>query len=232
MPGETARIAALESPVLCLDTCTVLDLMRDPTRDTVIRAHEAQAALDLLTAVEGGRNLVVLLAHQVKLELTAHVQSVQDEAEKAIAKLKAQLSRIDAVAAVYGSVGAASLAHLDDHVTRARAIVDRWIKAATRAEQGADILLRAFSRLNTARTPAGKGNQEMKDCVVIETYLEIVGELRAGGHTRPIVFVSSNKNDYCLETRSVLRPDLEAEFTALKMDFAPNLAAAKYRLGL
>jgi PIN domain len=232
MPGvDITRIVALDSPVLCLDTCTVLDLMRDPTRNTV-HAHERQAALNLLAAVEGGRNLVALLADQVAHEFAEHVQGVQDEAEKAIAKLKAKLSRIDAVAAVYGSADAASLAHLDDHVTRARAIVDRWIKATIRAEQGAEVPSRALSRLNKARTPAGKGKQEMKDCVVIESYLEIVGKLRAGGLRTPIVFVSSNINDYCSETGSALKPDLGSEFTALNMAFAPNLAAAEHLLGL
>jgi predicted nucleic acid-binding protein len=147
MPGvDTAGIVAFDCPVLCLDTCTVLDLMRDPTRDTV-RAHERQVALNLLAAVEGGY-VVALLADQVAHEFAERVQGVQDEASKAIAKLKAQLSRIDAVAAVYGGAGAASLAHLDDHVTRARAIVDRWIKATIRAEQGAEVPLRALSRLN------------------------------------------------------------------------------------
>src|SRR5260370_34701981 len=102
MPGaDIARIVALGRPVLCLDTCTVLDLMRDPTRDSSIRAHEAQAALDLLTAAEDGRDLVALLADQVALELGDRAQGVQDEAAQAIAKLKAQLSRIDEMAAVY-----------------------------------------------------------------------------------------------------------------------------------
>jgi hypothetical protein len=232
MPGaDIARIVTLAAPVLCVDTCTVLDLMRDPTRESV-RAHERQAALDLLSAIEHGRDLVALLADQVAHEFGDHARGVQDEAAQAIAKLKAQLGRIDAVAAVYGSAGAASLAHLDDHVTRARAIVDRWMKAATMAVDGPDVPARALARLNKPRTPARKGKDSMKDCVIIESYLEIADALRVCGLTRPIVFVSSNVKDYCGGIASSLKPDLAAEFDALGMDYAPNLAAAKYLLGL
>lgn len=232
MPGtDIARIVASGAPVLCLDTCTMLDLMRDPTRETV-RAHERQAALDLLVAVEGRNGLVALLANQVWHEFGEHVQAVQDEAAHAIAKLKAQLGRIDAVAVVYGSIGAANVAHLDDHVTRARAIVDRWIKAATPARQGPDIPSLALARLNKAQTPARKGKDSMKDCVVIETYLDVVHALRAAGHTRPIVFASSNVKDYASDIGSALKADLAAEFSAIKMEYAPNLAAAKHQLGI
>jgi hypothetical protein len=38
-PQDVARIASLGLPVLCTDTCSVLDIMRDPTRDSA-RAHE------------------------------------------------------------------------------------------------------------------------------------------------------------------------------------------------
>ena len=72
----------------------------------------------------------------------------------------------------------------------------------------------------------------MKDCVVIETYLEIARGLRAGGLAAKIVFVSSNTRDYAGETGSTLRPDLAREFATLNMEYAPNLAAARNFLGL
>lgn len=31
-PWKVAQIAAKNAPVLCMDTCSILDLMRDPTR--------------------------------------------------------------------------------------------------------------------------------------------------------------------------------------------------------
>ena len=67
---------------------------------------------------------------------------------------------------------------------------------------------------------------------MIETYLDAVAALRAGGLKQPIVFVSSNVNDYVGTTGSTLKPDLAPEFDALEVAYAPNLAAAKHRLGV
>lgn len=229
--STVSDIVALGSPVLCLDTCTVLDMMRDPTRDNV-HPHERQAGCELLAAAESGPRLVALLADQARLEFQDHLQDVENEATRALGNLKALVNRIDAVAAVYGCGGVADLSHLDDHVRRARAVVDRWIRVARPARQGADVPARAFDRLNLAQTPARKGKDSMKDCVVIETYLEFARALRNAGMSWPIVFASSNVKDYAGVSGSALKSDLAQEFTALGMEFAPNLAAAKHHLGL
>jgi hypothetical protein len=229
--GEIARLTALGVPILCFDTCTVLDIMRDPTRKTV-RRHEQQAALDLVAAMESGRTLVGLVADQVQREFESLADSVGNEAAQALEDLRKQLARIDEVVAVFGGTGRTDLQHLDNHVIRARAVVDRLMAAATLAPESPEITSRAFRRLNQARTPARKGKDSMKDCVVIETYLDIVSSLRVAGLTSKIVFVSSNKNDYAGETGRVLKPDLGAEFAKVGMEYAPNLAAAKHSVGL
>jgi hypothetical protein len=226
-----ARIAALGAPVLCFDTCTALDLMRDPTRDG-IREHERLAALALLAAAERGIDLVLLMADQVAFEFRENATAVENEAIQALVRLKGQISRIDAVAAAYGSKGRANLDHLDDHVSKARAVANRWIAAARPARQGSDIASRALLRLNQARTPARKGKDSMKDCVVIETYLDVVAQLRNAGLPTRIVFASSNTKDYAGVTGTNLNSDISSEFSALSLDYAPNLAAAKHQLGL
>ena len=66
---------------------------------------------------------------------------------------------------------------------------------------------------------------------MIETYLDVVRQLRNARLAAPIVFVSSNIKDYAEETGVRLRTDLAEEFAALNLEFAPNLAAAKHLLG-
>ena len=44
---DTAAVADLAKPILCVDTCSLLDIMRDPTRETA-RAHERQAEIDVV----------------------------------------------------------------------------------------------------------------------------------------------------------------------------------------
>src|SRR6187549_143093 len=105
---DPGRIVALDAPVMCLDTCTVLDLMRDPTREDM-RVNDRRAGLALLALAEGETDLVVLVAEQATHEFGEHAKAVQNETEKAIKKLEDQLRRIDELAALYGTVGKASL---------------------------------------------------------------------------------------------------------------------------
>lgn len=45
-------LAARGTPVLCVDTCSILDVIRDPTRDTV-NANDAEASVALVHALAG-----------------------------------------------------------------------------------------------------------------------------------------------------------------------------------
>jgi hypothetical protein len=228
---DIAQIAALRAPILCFDTCAVLDLLRDPTR-AAVKAHERQAALDLLTIIEDSERLVALMAEQVDREFKDNVKSVEDEANQALQGFTAQVRRIDQVAAVYGASGLTSLDHLDDLVVRARRVADRWVEVAILARQGLDIPARAFRRMTEVRTPARRGKDSMKDCVVVETYLDFATRLRSAGLSEPIVFISSNTRDYAGDTGTKLNADLAHEFADLNLEYAPNFAAAKHLLGL
>jgi len=203
----------------------LLDLMRDPTRDTILERDRC-VAKELLVALESGNILTALIAPQVSLELGEHANGVQKECHKAITKLKLRLARIDAVASVYGSVGSADLSHLDDHAIKAREIVDRWIRSAQIVQQPVDVPFKALNRVNMARTPASKGKDSMKDCVVIETYLDAARSARQAENTRPIVFLSSNVRDYTEGTRSRVRDDLAEEFARIGIEYAPSFGAA------
>lgn len=196
-----------------------------------VREHEQRAALDLVTHMETGATLVGFIADQVRLEFDSHVDSVADEAGQALEKLRKQLARMDAVAGVFGRAARTDLRHLDEYIARARSVVERLLAAATTTPGSEAITARAFQRLNQARTPARKGKDSMRDCVVIESYIDIVSSLRSAGLISKIVFVSSNTKDYA-GIGGALKPDLREEFAHVEMDYAPNLAAAKHLLGL
>lgn len=227
---EIDKLVALNVPILCLDTCSILDTMRDPTRDGISEKNPA-AALFLLAKMKSDAELVGLIAPQVEIELDTHVQSVEDEATKALCKLKARLVKIDAIAAVFGATGKSDLSHLDDHVTQARAAVDRMIACGMTFHQSQNIANKALIRMNQARTPAKHGKDSMKDCVVIETYLSAIANLRSAGWKAKAVFVSSNTKDYRGETGANLKPDLAKEFAAIGMEYAADMGTAKFLLG-
>ena len=226
---SAAGLAMSSVPVLCFDTCSLLDIMRDPSRDTM-RVPDRIAGLELLEAAEGGR-LQFFLPEQVATEFNEHDVSTQEEAERAINRVRDHLSRINALDAVYGAAKVVDLAHLDGHVGRAHGIVGRWLARLQTFKPGDDAPAKAFARVNTATPPAMRGKESSKDCLVYETVLELASGLRRAGTKEPIVFLSSNTNEYLLDRRS-LKPEITAEFAPLGLDYAQNMGLAKHLLGL
>lgn len=226
---SAAGLVMSAEPVLCFDTCSLLDIMRDPSRETV-RVPDRTAGLELLEAAEAGR-LQCFLPEQVATEFNEHDLATQEEARRAIKKVREQVGRINELDAVYGTKKAIDLAHLDDHVARARGVVGRWIARLKVFKPGDGAPAKAFARVNTATPPAMKGKESSKDCLVYETVLELASGLRNAGTATPVVFLSSNINEYLLE-RKTLKPEIAAEFAKLKVDYAQNMGLAKHLLGL
>jgi hypothetical protein len=78
------RIMTAQAPVLLLDTRSLLDLMRDPTRET-FTAEQVQAAHHLLVKAESRPpKLWIPIAGQVLAERHEHQLNVKQEAETAI----------------------------------------------------------------------------------------------------------------------------------------------------
>lgn len=226
---DAKAIAAAGTPILLIDTCSLLDVMRDPTRET-LRLHEHQAGLDLLAAVETGA-LVGIVAHQVTLEFAEHDQPVQGEADRALKKLRGQIDRVNRLSAILGASGPVDLTHLDDHVARTRTIVGRWLRHLVPYKPDATILEKAIARMNGNVAPARRGKDSSKDCIIFETYLNFAAALRIEGLTAPIVFLSSNIREYLTDS-NVIKYEIEKDLTLSSISYASNMAMAKHQLGL
>ncbi|SDD30403.1 hypothetical protein SAMN05216345_107358 [Cupriavidus sp. YR651] len=228
---DIERIVGLNVPVLCLDTCTVLDIMRDPTRDTSTVAR-SKSAIRLLEAVEVESSVSLLIGEQVHREFDNHADRIEAEAETLIGAFRKRIQRVSDIAAQYTQAPALVLTHLEGHAERARAVVDRYMAAGTRVPVEEGFYARAGRRVHDARAPARLGKDSMMDCLVIETYLDVARALRDAGLTSSIVFASSNTQDYRDANTSDLRADLEAEFAPLGMRYAQDLSVAMYQLGV
>jgi hypothetical protein len=226
---DVHSIASSGIPILCIDTCSILDIMRDPTRTTA-RPHDHRAALGIVAAIEAGR-LICLVADQVATEFAAHDKGIQEEAERNLKNLRDQIMNVNELSEVYGSLGTIQLAHLDDHVARARAVVGRLLSRVEAVKPSAIVPTNAFVRVNRNIAPARQGKESSKDCLIYETYLEAIGNLRTAGALQTIVFLSSNTNDY-QTVGNILKPDIAAELDPLNCTYAPNISVAKRALGL
>ncbi len=230
-PLVIADLVSLNAPVLCVDTCTILDVIRDITRATAV-PHDANAGLALLSAAEAGSDLIVLMAEQVTIELADHVDDVEEEAQNALAKFRTQAHRIHDVALAYGAEGVLPLHHLDGHVSRSRTVLHRWQEVASVVPCNDGVVTRALGRVNKPRAPAQRGKESMKDCVIVEAYIEAAGQLRSAGLTKPIVFASSNTKEYYAANTRHLQSELAEDLEAVDMGYAPNFGAARHSLGL
>lgn len=231
MPKGARSPAALVSagaPILCLDTCTILDIMRDLTRDTT-KAHEARAAQAVIAAMESGRALGMVAA-QVEAEISDNRQKVEDEATQNLTAMRNRLRRMDEVAALFGSVGFTSIDHMDGYCVSARGWMDRLLNAAIRVKPSAAVAQKANLRSIQGRAPAPKGQGGIKDCLVFETYLELGRKLQAVGLAQPLVLVSSNTSDY--GSTGTPKPEIQADVSSVNMDFYSSLSAARHSLGI
>lgn len=228
-PSDFVEIRVKGLPVLCLDTCAALDLLRDITR-TDVNLNNLQAGLVLLASAENS-GLVVLIAEQARIELNQHVSAIQKGTADAILNHRNLAKKIDDIAKLYGAKGVTETSHLVGHDVRAKDVVDRLIAVAKPVTGSNVIAGKALLRVNLARTPSAHGKQSMKDCVIVETYLEAASELRTATFPGRIVFLSSNTKDYYEPMTNHIAPDLNAEFQPLAIGFAPNWSAAKHLLG-
>lgn len=229
---QIEALVTLGAPVLCVDTCAVLDILRDVTRETA-RAADAQAALALLRQAEARPSgLIVLMAEQVQRELSDNLDAVEAEAQGKLSKFRAAVHRIHDIAQTFGASGSIDTSHWTDHVDRARKTLDRWVAVSWQVPQSPDTAGRALARVNEPRIPARKGKDSMKDCVVVEAYLEVAHQLRAGGLTAPVAFVSSNTKEYHVPTTGRLEQQIAQDFAAFGIEFAPSFGAAKHSLRL
>ncbi|MCW5230962.1 PIN domain-containing protein [Verminephrobacter eiseniae] len=228
---EISRLVGLGLPVLCVDTCTVLDVVRDITRESVTPG-DVNVGLALLEMAEAGSGLTVLMAEQVTLEIAGNVANVEEEAQAALEKFLAQAQRIHEVAGVFGAQGHLQVRHLNGHVSRARPVLDQWTQVAQVVPHNDGVASRAFRRVNEPRTPARRGKESMKDCVIVEAYIEAASQLRAAGMTAPMVFASSNTKEYFAPNTRHLQGDIAADLAAVGIEYAPNWGAAKHSLGL
>lgn len=219
------------APILCLDTCAILDVIRDPARNDVYADHQ-EASLALLLEAESGLNLVAVVTDLVRSEFSERVDHVQEESARSIRRMREHIDKLDRLAALHGSPGKSNTEHWEGHVTRCRGVAERWLSVSAVASQTEQTELAAYRRAKELRSPARKGKESLADCTIIETYLDHIRKLRHSGVMSPVVFVSSNTRDYTDQLRGGLRDDIRNEFAAIDVEYAPNMGAARHKLGL
>jgi len=205
-------IAAKPAPVLFLDTCTILDVLRAPCRET-IAVEEISAAMALISLNGQPTPGVWLVTNEtVYGEWTANLDAVKTELERESKKIERLRSRlVGAVDIIYGRVH--EVGHRVEHLKLSEHLenLSRQLLSVSQKVKIADPhSLNAMNRVRKYMAPACRGKQEAKDCEIFEAFLDVGRTLRTRGFADSICFVTANSDDYGkpTEPKNALGTDL------------------------
>lgn len=219
-------IASAGVPLLYLDTCALLDIVRGH-RDAFGRDH-ARAAVKLVELVEA-KSLMLVLPEQITNELTDNFAEVQKSGTASIATLNARVQQMHEIMLAFGAVAPApTLPAPSVYETLADNLVARYLSAAITADTTDQAIQKASQRVITATAPAATGKQSFKDCLVLESCFEALAAARALGFGAAAHFMSTNLTEYADPAKKALHPQLVGEFASLGLEFARNFLELRY----
>ncbi|MBI4902812.1 MAG: DUF4935 domain-containing protein [Acidobacteria bacterium] len=192
------EITTQPCPLLFLDTCSVLDIFRSVYRDN-IQSNLARSAADLVTSVQSSaRQFHVVVTDSVLGEFNNNRANVNEELAAEMAKLRRSMKRVSSAVEIFFpdrrviDPGWPSPEEIKD---RLLTVVDQLISVVTVLRESDECKLRAVVRVRN-RLPPARLKQQVQDCVIFESFLDLVRQTRAEGFTGPAIFVTSNSTDY------------------------------------
>lgn len=221
-----------EPPLLLLDTCLLLDVIRAPVRGNV-GLHDVQAIRALITRqASQPAQLNFAAVEQVHIEYADIVDDVERETvialQRQIDQTNETLTMIDAFA--IGLSIPKSIQVNAQHVAKSlRAIADGILGTCLSIPHTTDDSHAATQRVLMAKAPATRAKQSLKDCLIVEGILRFVRDRRSVGGLGRAVFASSNTKDYH-QGHGTLDPALRAEFDVCGLGFAPSWSAARFEI--
>ena len=213
-------ILSLGLPVMMLDTCVLLDIIRAPIRNDVA---SLKAALRLLTRISAApASIQLVVTYMVMKEWADNSLLVRDEVLGKIRQLNEQIDVAHEVcAAARISTGLKSIYDGTAIASQRQQVSTKLLNSAIIVEKDANCGANAYERVVNNVPPARKGGQP-KDCDIVEHYLSLSEKLTSAHFVPKRLFVSSNTKDYCQEGK--LHSRLQAEFSRVGLEFATSLS--------
>jgi hypothetical protein len=223
--GAVATITGNPAPVLFLDSCVLLDIVRAPLRNA---SSEIRVANQFLASVaKAPKTVYLLIGSPTPTEWADHI----DEAEK---DCTTAVNSCNAVADACGYLALPGVPALPAAALGLPGVLRKLsadlLAAAIHLDHDAGALARAIDRVVAARLPARKGDKGAKDAVILEHALEATRQLRAAGFAETCVFASSNTSDFAAPKSTALHPLLAADFAPLSLLYATSLTHAETHL--
>jgi hypothetical protein len=234
MPAIAALVADLLAhprPVLCLDTCDLLDIIQCVAEG---KAQRVQHARRLVRELGTHPDLVQLVvSYLVPVEWGQNQAAVIADVERKTRQVDTDIAEIHLAWHHLGSAlpgpppsyaGAGLPAALAD-------LAAEVLGCATVLDRDDTCVRRALDRVHDKLRPSHAGM--VKDSIHLEHYLELCRQLHASGLPARRVFVSANKADFWeAKNKADIHPDLAPQLAAVGLEFFGSLEAALGSLGI
>lgn len=213
-----ANLTVNPRPVLFLDTCVLLDIVRAPLRNLT---STVRAGLELRT-LAGTGTVQLFVQDLVPREWTDNLPSARKDGETGILAFTATWELAHEFGQPAPPLPALPPGTLIDELEKlSKEILD----AAEVIERDYHGMSLAIDRVAAKQKPSsGKG--PVKDCHILCHALRLSDLLRAGGYPRWRVLVSSNRSDFAAANATVFHQEIVNDANATGLRYAISLEAA------
>lgn len=190
--------------ILFFDTCAIFDIARVSNSETEwkLKADNIKAFQKIISQ-SLNNEIVIVIAAQVLREIKDNEKIIKTGTRSSFEKLQNNLShaleileileiKLDKSFENFEKAGESPTRKVKDNIS---ILLDK----ATLIREDCSIVYAALERVRSGRKPAAGNKQSMKDCVIIETYLEFNRQLKKLPNQNQFpepIFISSNTKDY------------------------------------
>lgn len=209
-----------ESPVLFIDTCSILNIINSVHMNSL---SEKYAILALELSRLHGANVWLTTSQNVKEEWIDNIDAVITTMEREVSKVDRNISSMLLVAntllnASYSIPQKISSLNISTHI---RSLSETFLNTCLLLERKDEHTIRAMQRVRKNEAPAQKGKPEPKDCEIVECFLDLGQQLRDSGFSQRLIFFTANKDDF--GTNRELKQPLDTQFSALNAELINNI---------
>jgi len=222
IPDAVVKILAHPAPVVFLDTCVLLDIIRAPQRNA---SENVLAAQQLLEGVcKAPPTVYVPIACPTPVEWKDHVDSAVSDCDDAV-------NSVSAVAEAFRHLGFPGILSLPGSAPSLpnlpKDLSSELLNAVILLDKDREAMSRAVDRIIHSKRPARTGGKGAKDAMILDHALELARSLRQAGFVDLCLFVSSNISDFAVKSGTKLHPELQPEFDSpTNLQYAVNLTGA------
>lgn len=213
-----ADLTAAPRPILFLDTCTLLDIVRAPLRDS---AAEVQACVDLRALAAAG-TVRLYVQDIVPDEWTENLPAAKRDGEAGVRAFTATWQIAADLGQPAPTLPIVPPGNLIDELEQ---LSRELLMAADTLERDYDGMSWAIDRVAAKQKPSSAKGM-VKDCHILGHALRLSSMLAAGGYPNSRLLVSSNRADFADPNANVFHPNIIHDAATASLRYAVSMEAA------